>query len=610
MLDTACPGMPVVMLFAAGGGRAMLVELSVMEQRYHAVMEVISGAPVAEVARRFGVSRQAVHGWLGRYEREGLAGLADHSRRPLHQPRQLDAGIEALICRMRGLHPRWGPRRLLFELGKAEVTPLPSRSTVYRVLVRHQLVPARRRKRRRQDYKRWQREEPMQLWQMDITGSVFLAGGTELKLISGIDDHSRFCVIAAVARRATARAVCRAFIAAMRAYGIPDEVLTDNGKQFTGRFGKPRPAEVLFERICRKNGIKQLLTKPYSPTTTGKVERWHQTLQTDFLDDAAPFASIEAAQAAVDAWRQVYNTARPHQSLDMATPAERFRASAGSEDELPLWAPADLEPVSGPVPACAEAPAAEPASWPDAVEVDRVVPASGNMAVGPQQFWLGPARAGQQVTFWIDTSTVHLSTGGWRIKTVPSRLSAADLARLRLSGARPAGPPPAGPSPGSLAASRCVEVDRLVNAVGGVTLGNQLILVGSPLAGQRARIRLDGQLMHVITQDGVLWRSLPCPILPGQRHRLQGVRLAGPAPLPEAATAVQRRVSSRGGIQVARQRIQVGMAHAGKTVTVLSEDTSFRLVIDGETVRVVPRTTSREIHRYKAYAAHQRPGRR
>jgi Integrase core domain len=81
----------------------------------------------------------------------------------------------------------------------------------------------------------------------------------------------RFCVIATVVRRATARAVCRAFITAMRVYGIPDEVLSDNGKQFTGRFGKPRPAEVLFERICRRNGIRQLLTKPYSPTTTGKV---------------------------------------------------------------------------------------------------------------------------------------------------------------------------------------------------------------------------------------------------------------------------------------------------------------------------------------------------
>jgi len=116
---------------------------------------------------------------------------------------------------------------LVFELGKARVSPLPSRSAIYRVLVRHGLVPARKRKRRRQDYKRWQREEPMQLWQLDVTGSVFLADGTELKLISGLDDCSRFCVIATVVRRATARAVCRAFLAAMAAYGIPDEVLTD-----------------------------------------------------------------------------------------------------------------------------------------------------------------------------------------------------------------------------------------------------------------------------------------------------------------------------------------------------------------------------------------------
>jgi hypothetical protein len=134
----------------------------------------------------------------------------------------------------------------------------------------------------------------------------------------------------------------------------------------------------------------------------------------------------------------------------------------------------------------------------------------------------------------------------------------------------------------------------------------QLILVGSPLAGLRARIRLDGQLMHVITQDGLLWRTLPCPIPPGQRHRLQGVRLAGPAPLPEAAITVQRRVSSRGGIQVAHQRIHVGMTHAGKIVTVITENNNFQLVIDCETIRVVPRTTSREIDRYKAYAAHPR----
>jgi len=336
------------------------------------------------------------------------------------------------------------------------------------------------------------------------------------------------------------------------------------------------------------------------------VERWHQTLQTDFLNDAGPFASIEAAQAAVDAWRQEYNHDRPHQSLDMAHPASRFRPSLPETgDELCLWAPADLEPVIGPAPVPRDLTAViEPASWPDAIEVDRIVPASGNMMVGPQQFWLGTARAGQRVTLWIDTTTVHLSSGGWWIKTVPSRLTEVDLARLRRADGRPAGPPPAGPSPGALAATRCVEVDRLVNGIGGVTLLSRLILVGSPLAGQRARLRLDGQLIPVLTQDGVLWRTLPCPIPPGQRHRLQGVRLAGPAPLPPASPSVQRRVSSRGGIQVAHQRIHVGMTHAGKIVTVIPEDDCFRLVIDGETAGVVPRTTSHEIDRYKAYATH------
>jgi transposase len=107
-----------------------------------------------------------VYRWLSRYERDGVTGLAGHSHRPRCQPRQLDAGIEALVCQLRGTHPRWGPRRLLFELGRAKVSPLPSRSTLYRVLVRHGLVPAPKRKRRRQNYKRWQREEPMQLWQV------------------------------------------------------------------------------------------------------------------------------------------------------------------------------------------------------------------------------------------------------------------------------------------------------------------------------------------------------------------------------------------------------------------------------------------------------------
>ena len=149
-------------------------------------------------------------------------------------------------------------------------------------------------------------------------------------------------------------------------------------------------------------------------------------------------------------------------------------------------------------------------------------------------------------------------------------------------------------------------MQRLVNAAGIITLGNHVIQVGSPLAGQRARIRLDGQVMHVITQDGVLWRTLPCPIPPARRHKLQGVRLAGPDPLPQARLAVQRKVSSRGGIQVAGQRIQVGFSHAGQTVTIQLGDTTVRIIDqNGEPITTVPRNSTGEISRFKAYGTRQ-----
>jgi transposase InsO family protein len=250
----------------------MLRELNVVEQRYRAVVEVLSGTPVIEVAERYGVARQTVHRWMVRYRAEGLDGLADRSHAPRQHPWRIAAEVEALICELRRAHSRSGPRRLVFEMGRRGYPGL-SRSTVYRVLVRHQMIQPVPRRRRRDQYIRWERAAAMQLWQLDVTASLFLADGRECKVITGIDDHSRYCVIAVVVYRATGRAVCLAFVEAMREYGVPAEVLSDNGKQFTGRFGKPRPAEVLFERICRENGITQRLTKPRSPTTTGKVER-------------------------------------------------------------------------------------------------------------------------------------------------------------------------------------------------------------------------------------------------------------------------------------------------------------------------------------------------
>jgi transposase InsO family protein len=588
----------------------MLWELSVTEQRYRAVLEVLAGVPVIEVAERYGVSRQSVHAWLGRYRDEGPPGLPDRSHRVLHHPWQIPAELEAAVCELRRAHRKWGPKRLVFEMGRRGLGSV-TRSTVYRVLVRNQLIEPRSRRRRRQDYVRWERPVPMQLWQLDVTASAFLTGGTEVKIVTGLDDHSRYCVIARAVMRATARPVCRAFVEAMTVYGVPEEVLTDNGTVFTGRFIKPRPAEVLFERICRENGITARRTRPRSPTTTGKIERLHQSLQDELLEVHGPFASLAALQAALDAWRQEYNTDRPHQSLDMAFPASRF---APAVSPLPLRVPAQLtasraqqperhEPSSAGLPAAA---AVDGQEAPLAVEADRVVPPSGNLWIGGQQVWLGPALADRKVTIWVDETSLHVLLDGARIKTLPSRLGVAELARLAASGARSAGPSPLLAGTGTV-----VEVERTVNATGLIGLAGAQVSVGYQLAGQRVTLRMDGTQMMVITSDGERVRTLPCPVPAAGRLRLRGARKAAASPPPPSGpVTVQRRVSSRGGIMVATQKIQVGLIHAGKIVTVTAEDHSFRLEADGQTVGVVPRTTTSEIHRYKAYAAHPRPGRR
>jgi transposase InsO family protein len=579
----------------------MLRELNVVEQRYRAVLEVLSGTPVIEVAGRYGVARQTVHRWLARYRADGIGGLTDRSHVPRQHPWRTPAEIEALVCELRRAHRGWGPRRLVFELDRRGYPGL-SRSTVYRVLVRHQLLEPVPRRRRRDQYVRWERPAPMQLWQLDITASLFLASGCECKIITGIDDHSRYCVIATVVYRATGRAVCAAFVAAMREYGVPAEVLSDNGKQFTGRFGKPRPAEVLFERICRENGITQRLTRPRSPTTTGMIERLHQTLQLELLNEHEPFASIEDAQTAVDAWRTEYNADRPHQSLGMAFPAARF-APAASEP-LALRVPPDLaspppraaRPGSGqrPQPAAITGPA--PArSAAGAVELDRVVPPSGNVWVAGQQIWLGPAMTGRVIRIWADTQRVHILAHGHRIKTLPSRLDGKDLARLAAHGAVPAGSAPLPPPAGGV-----IEIERIVSVSGNISVGNHVISAGSPLAGQRVTVRLDGPVAHILA-NGTAVRTIACPVPQSARQRLRGARTAtaGPPRLPEPLQ-VKRRVSVRGAIMIGAQKIQVGLPHAGKTVEVTIETDTYQITVEDGITLAAPRRTSRDIKRHKA----------
>ena len=299
-----------------------LVDLAMVEQRYDAVREVLDGATVKDTATRYGVDRRTLHRWLVRYATEGLAALADKSSKPDRCPHQIAPEIEARVVELRRSPPGWGPRTILNKLRRELETP-PSRAAIYRCLVRHRLIQPKPRRRRRDDYKRWERSRSMELWQIDVMGSVFLASGMGVSIVTGIDDHSRFCVMATVVARATAHPVCDALLQGLNRHGLPEQILTDNGKVFTGKLGR-KPANVLFDRICLNNGIRHLLTAPYSPTTTGKVERLHKTMRKEFFS-AQSFETIEDMQAALDAWVVDYNTS---ESINRSAMCHRSAASS------------------------------------------------------------------------------------------------------------------------------------------------------------------------------------------------------------------------------------------------------------------------------------------
>ncbi len=373
------------------------------EQRYQAVLAVIGeGRTVMEVAGRWGVSRQSVHAWLARYEAGGLAGLEDRSHRPGSCPHQMDPVVEAQVLELRRVHRSWGARRIVFELGRLEIDPVPSESGVCRALVRAGLIEADGRRRRREEWRRWERGPAMELWQMDVVGGFLLADGSRAKALTGIDDHSRFCVPAALMAAERTRPVCDALAAALRAHGVPQQILTDNGKVFTGRFGHP-PVEVLSGKICRDNGIDHLLTAPRSPTATGKIERFHRTLRAEF-GTRQVFRTLRTAQQALDEWVGYYNTQRPHQSLAMATPAARFSTAAQAGDGL----------GSRPADVCVLLPDRTGEDW-----IARKVGGNGVVCVSWQQVSVGKHHAGARCDVHVGKDLLQFWVGSELLKTVP-----------------------------------------------------------------------------------------------------------------------------------------------------------------------------------------------
>lgn len=455
----------------------MLRELSMVEQRYLAVREVLdTGAGVNDVATRYGINRRTLHRWLVRYANDGLGALADRSSKPDRCPHQISPALEARIVSLRRAHPGWGPRTILNRL-RRELDEPPSRSAIYRALVRHGLIEPRKRRRRREDYRRWERSRSMELWQMDVMGEVFLSDGTKLSVVTGIDDHSRFCVCASLVLRATARPVCDALVAALNTHGIPDQILTDNGKVFTGKLAR-KPATVLFDRICHNNGIRHILTAPYSPTTTGKIERLHKTMRKEFFADQT-FETIVQAQAALDAWVNDYNINREHQAIGDVAPIRRFELARSASFEV-----VDGELEMQPDPESAKK------------FVSRRVDGKGRISILNHRYHVGRYLAGQTVTVTSSDGLLNVSHNGVVVATHARRHLVEEDDRMdrRTKAAKPSRP------------TKGDEVLRGVDSRGSVSFAGTSYQVGNRYIGQLAGVRLVDDTVQ-ITIDGALVRT-------------------------------------------------------------------------------------------------------
>jgi len=315
-------------------------ERSRMDARLEFVMLAsVEGANVRSLCRRFGVSPTTGYKWLERWRIDGMAGLQELSRRPQLSPLRSAAAMEDAVLSVRAEHPAWGGRKIARRLKDLGHEAAPAPSTVTAILKRRG-VELGAFGGGQSAFTRFERARPNELWQMDFKGHVALHAG-RLHPLTVLDDHSRFAVVLAACANQRTETVRQQLIIAFRRYGLPERLITDNGSPWGDGPGSPfTPLGVwLIE-----HGIRISHSRPYHPQTMGKDERFHRSLKAEVLSGPS-FADLAAADRAFVRWRNVYNTQRPHDALELAVPATRYQPSPRDyvETIAPFeYAPADI----------------------------------------------------------------------------------------------------------------------------------------------------------------------------------------------------------------------------------------------------------------------------
>ncbi|MCW4385893.1 IS481 family transposase [Salinibacterium sp. SYSU T00001] len=285
----------------------------------------------AEVAARYGVHRSWVYRLKARYEAEGEAAFQPRSRRPKTSPTGTSTKTVELIIRLRrelgGTGHDAGPDTIAWHLRHHHrITVSPA--TISRHLSRAGLVTPQPKKRPRSSYIRFEADLPNETWQSDFT-HYRLSTGTDVEILTWLDDHSRYALSITAHRPVTAGIVATVFRSTATTYGIPASTLTDNGMVFTTRFaGRGRQGgRNALENELRRLHVTQKNSRPGHPTTCGKVERFQQTLKNWLRAQHSQPSTPAELHHLLDQFRTYYNQHRPHRSLPHhATPAATYAA--------------------------------------------------------------------------------------------------------------------------------------------------------------------------------------------------------------------------------------------------------------------------------------------
>jgi len=274
------------------------------------------GLPVSLLSKESGASQDVIRRWVKAYQERGEAGLQNRIVSTARR-RKLPGPVREKIVEIKKREPLFGVKRISHLL-KRTFFLSASPETVRRTLRAESLiVPSKKKHQRNVTRPRFfERSTPNQMWQSDIF--TFRLGGRYAYLIGFVDDYSRYVVGLELYRTQTADQVLEVYRRAIGEYGVPKEMLTDRGRQYTNWRGSTR-----FERELGKDRVRHIKSQAHHPMTLGKIERFWKTIYEEFLV-RAQFVSFEEARERIRHWVQYYNHKRPHQGIEGLCPADRY----------------------------------------------------------------------------------------------------------------------------------------------------------------------------------------------------------------------------------------------------------------------------------------------